>query len=233
MHPFQPPAESLEQALRDACSALKPILDGSVQLYEPLEDLSGHDLLNEFENAAAQARMVWARDLGPPIAWETHNEPLEPDWGLKIYCMDLDSGEKGDSDSVFKTDDLATATAFRESALGKAALAYKRQAKWDFAPGEAGVWLIALQPVSWASTGDPADPIYSTGNLVGFLIVHDRDEDGEYESIAHMWTATLWRRRGIASNLLHEARTRFPIRVIEGPATEPGAALLAARAPDL
>jgi hypothetical protein len=69
--------------------------------------------------------------------------------------------------------------------------------------------------------------------LVGFLIVHDRDEDGNYEAVAHIWTAALWRRRGIASHLLDQARRRFPIVAIEGPPTELGAALVTARASDL
>jgi ribosomal protein S18 acetylase RimI-like enzyme len=229
--PVQPSAERLERALRDACNALDSIVDDSRRSRARLDDLPANDLLAEFERAVAETRMVWARDLGPPIAWETQRASQDPDWGFQIYCMDLDLAEQGDAASVFLTHDLAEG--FRESAFGKAALAYKREARWDFSPDEAGVWLIALQPLSWATTGDSEEPVYPMGNLVGVLIVHDRDEDGEYESIAHVWTAALWRRRGIASILLREARARFPIRVIEGPATKLGAALITARAPDL
>ncbi|OLM10621.1 hypothetical protein Ae505Ps2_0744c [Pseudonocardia sp. Ae505_Ps2] len=35
------------------------------------------------------------------------------------------------------------------------------------------------------------------GRLAGFVIAHDRDDDGEYETVAHIWTAASRRRRGI------------------------------------
>ncbi len=39
------------------------------------------------------------------------------------------------------------------SALDRAGLVYKRACGWDFAPGEAGVWLVMLAPLS-ASGGE-------------------------------------------------------------------------------
>ena len=114
-----------------------------------------------------------------------------------------------------------------------AARAYRRECKWDSSPGDGGVWLIMLHPTSWTGSDEDLNDWSAGGELVGFLIVHDRDEDGNYESVAHIWTAALWRRRGIASHSLDQARRRFPIVAIEGPPTELGAALVNARASDL
>jgi hypothetical protein len=37
------------------------------------------------------------------------------------------------------------------------------------------------------------------GNLVGFAILYDRDEDDQYEALGHIRTAAAARRRGIAA----------------------------------
>jgi ribosomal protein S18 acetylase RimI-like enzyme len=103
----------------------------------------------------------------------------------------------------------------------------ERECGWDFAPGKAGMWLVRVAPTSWIGGEERG---FARGNLIGFLILHDRDEDGEHESIVHIWTARAHRRSGVASGLLAEARSRFPVRLIEGPATEDGYALIEARA---
>jgi GNAT superfamily N-acetyltransferase len=69
----------------------------------------------------------------------------------------------------------------------------------------AGIWVFAVAPYMWLGSDDDGT---ATGRLVGFLILHDRDEDGTYESLAHIWTASTWRRRGIARKMLAEARRR-------------------------
>ncbi|SMC65603.1 hypothetical protein [Kibdelosporangium aridum] len=69
-------------------------------------------------------------------------------------------------------------------------MAYKRAAKWDHPPDASGVWLLMLTPVS-ASNGED-EAWFQSGHLAGFVVVHDRDEDGAYESIGHIWTATAW-----------------------------------------
>jgi ribosomal protein S18 acetylase RimI-like enzyme len=63
------------------------------------------------------------------------------------------------------------------------------------------------------------------GRLAGFAILWDRDKDGNYETVAHAWTAQAWRRQGIARRLLDEGRSRFAARQIAGPLTDDGAAL--------
>lgn len=61
------------------------------------------------------------------------------------------------------------------------------------------------------------------GNLVGFVILHDRDEDGELDSLAHIWTAASARGRGVGQRLVAEVRSRFPgVQHIEGPITDDG-----------
>jgi ribosomal protein S18 acetylase RimI-like enzyme len=83
-----------------------------------------------------------------------------------------------------------------------------------------------LAPVA-ASGGEDGLWFYD-GHLAGFVVVYDRDEDDDYESTGHIWTATAWKRRGIARRLLTEARSRFPITDVETPYTDEGAAFLSA-----
>jgi ribosomal protein S18 acetylase RimI-like enzyme len=113
--------------------------------------------------------------------------------------------------------------------FGHAATAYRRECGWDFSPGEAGIWLVMLAPVSGMGFGD--EPWTYTGHLIGFAILYDRDGDA-YRSVGHVWTASAWRRRGIARRLLSEARSRFAFEHIEGPYTEDGAALVKTIPPD-
>jgi ribosomal protein S18 acetylase RimI-like enzyme len=105
--------------------------------------------------------------------------------------------------------------------LARAAIAYQRTAHWDFAPGEAGIWLCYYL----ITDGWGGDEWYYNGNLVGFVILYDRDKDGQYESLAHVWTAAAARRRGVANTLIAHAREHFPIKKVEGPLTDDGAAL--------
>jgi len=94
---------------------------------------------------------------------------------------------------------------FDESPFFMAARAYRRECGWDFTPAKAGIWVFAVAPYTWLGSDEDGT---ATGRLVGFLILHDRDEDGTYESLAHIWTASAWRRRGIARKMLAEARRR-------------------------
>jgi len=60
------------------------------------------------------------------------------------------------------------------------------------------------------------------------VIVRDRDDDDCYETVAHVWTASAWRRRGIARRLLAEVKSRVQFTVIEQPDSDDGGAFLAA-----
>jgi GNAT superfamily N-acetyltransferase len=119
---------------------------------------------------------------------------------------------------------------WEDSALALAGRAYRRECGWDFSPGEAGIWLVSVSPYS-SMGGD--DRTNWSGTLTGFVILHDRDEDGEYESLAHLWTAHAWRRRGVGASLVRQARERFPVSQVENPITDGGRLLLEACAPDL
>jgi ribosomal protein S18 acetylase RimI-like enzyme len=69
-------------------------------------------------------------------------------------------------------------------------------------------------------------PAFLSGNLIGFAIMYDPPEP---EGVSHVWTARAWRRRGIASRLLDEARSRFGSDRLQGPFTSDSAALRQAR----
>ena len=107
---------------------------------------------------------------------------------------------------------------WHDTALAKAALAYKRCCHWDFAPGEAGIWLCYYLPNDGWGGGD--NEMQWRGNLVGFVILYDHNEDGEYEALGHIWTAAAARRHGVASKLIQHARKHFPLRQVNGPLTE-------------
>ncbi len=83
-----------------------------------------------------------------------------------------------------------------------------------------------LAPASGVSA--VSEPWDCAGHLAGFMILYDRDDGGTYETIGHIWTARAWRRRGIARQLLHEARSRFGARRFEGPFSDDGAAFVEA-----
>ena len=120
---------------------------------------------------------------------------------------------------------------WRDSGLARAAIAYQRTAHWDFAPGEAGIWICYyLITDGWGSGKN--DWRYN-GNIAGFVILYDRDKDGQYESLAHVWTAAAARRRGVANTLIAHAREHFPIKKVEGPLTDDGAALFKAVWPEI
>ena len=63
---------------------------------------------------------------------------------------------------------------------------YRRATRWDFAPGETGIWLLMLAPLS--AIGSSESMSYF-GHLTGFAVLYDRDEDDRHESVGHVWTA--------------------------------------------
>lgn len=69
---------------------------------------------------------------------------------------------------------------------------------WNSAPREADVWLLIPDPCR-ASGGWMGR---HTGHPTGFAVLYDRDEDGSYESVGHVWTAIAWRRKGTGQRLL-------------------------------
>ena len=219
-----PEVPEVEEAYRAAHRALAGIIPRVDSLTSDA-GLSVTDLISHFRVMAEEAEMAAAARLGPLISWEAPRS--DGDWELVMTGADLDNGLQDFGavaleESAFQ----GHGGGWSGSSLDRAARVYKRAARWDFAPGEAGVWLLMLAPTSASGPGD--GPWFYSGHLTGFVILYDRDKDGAYESVGHIWTATAWRRRGIARRLLDEARSRFQFTGIEGPYTEDGAAFVKA-----
>jgi GNAT superfamily N-acetyltransferase len=160
--------------------------------------------------------------VGPFISWHARQADER---GLTMACLDFD--DERDHGFGVVVDNLAY-DPWQGSALDGAARAYRRAAGWDYStPGDGGIWLLMLAPVK--AFGPHGDSLpWHIGHLAGFVILYDRDKDGAYEAVGHVWTAAAWRRQGIARRLLEEARSRFQAVSIEGPYTKDGAALVKA-----
>lgn len=214
-----------EADLRAVFEALQRISPGYP--YEPAaSSLHMSDLVANVDRKLEDALEVVDAELGPVVSWRGGPAPAVYDWRAEVLQVDFDEGVQELPQAGWDGLPLA----WEDTGFRRAAVAYRRECRWDHSPDAAGVWVIAVAPTSNAPDGDEAIWV---GNLVGFLIVHDRDGDGEYESIAHMWTATGWRGRGVATAMVQHSRDRFPIRSVEGPVTDAGAALLSSAAPDL
>lgn len=189
--------------------------------YDP-EALAEHELHFEYFTAfnamVSALRVEYDRLLGPRIEVQAA-QGTKLDSFIEEFDFDTDRAQDG----VLK---LSEYFEWDDSAFAKAALLYSRECHWDFAPGEAGIWLTYV-----ILTG-AVNECFS-GNLVGFAILYDRDHDGKYESIGHLWTAEFARRKGVARQLLERAKRDFPIERIEGPSTDAGHALIEATWPEM
>lgn len=217
----------LEEAFRAVYRALADIPQTYLtQKPEPEADLYATEVIARIPSLAEEAEMTGVAHLGPRISWQSESHELGA-WEPIVAGIDLDGGHRDFGAQLGKYGD------WYDSPLERAARAYRRECRWDFAPGEDGMWLLMLAPTSAVSggtdswTGETYPWSYS-GNVVGFVILRDRDEDGTYESVGHAWTARGWRRRGIARRLHAEARARFHYQHVEGPLTQDGAAFLKA-----
>ena len=181
-----------------------------------------HELRSDFDTIVEAVRNEYDAVLGPTVELLG---PRDVDLGRgTVVAFDFDDFD--DAESGLR---LPDGFEWTQSAFAKAALLYKRECGWDFAPGEAGVWLAYF--IFTESMGSESAFFYH-GNLVGFAILQDRDEDGRYESIAHVWTAKAARRKGVARELVAQARRDFPVRTVEAPFTKPGGALIGAAWPE-
>lgn len=181
------------------------------------------DIVDELEDLVRFARDTAAADLGPTHSWVGEPSP-DGQWAPVILQLDLDAyaqdDPRGGSHNVV----------WEDSAMALAARAYRRECHWDHSPGDAGIWLLSVAPFS--SMGLAGKTTWR-GTLAGFAILYDRDGDGRYETLAHMWTASGWRRRGIGSSLVQTAKARFALQQADGPITDVGRLLLRACAPEL
>jgi len=220
-----PAVPNIEEAYRAAHRALEGVARPG--RFVPEADLqTATEVISQFPCMLEFAEQALAAELGPRITWQA---PPQAE-GLELAMAGVDFTDPFNSDHALTLGDDAFEVPGGEwhgSALNRAAYAYKRDAGWDFTPGKAGFWLLMLAPVEAIGSGEDG-PWNYTGHLAGFVIVHDRDEDGVYETVVHIWTASAWRHRGIAQRLLSEARRRFGISEVEGPYSADGAAFLAA-----
>jgi ESCO1/2 acetyl-transferase len=190
--------------------------------------MSVSELIMDLRRMVDEAEITAFSQLGALISWKT---PHETAWEPVVVGIDLDGGDHDFGVTLGRDAYEGPHGDWTGSALHNAALAYKRACGWDFAPGQGGIWLLMLAPVSGA--GNDEDPWTYTGHLTGFVILYDRDEDDMYEPVGHIWTASAWRRRGIASRLLTEAQHRFGSNLLfEKPYTNTGASLIAAYSGD-
>lgn len=216
-----PEIPDIEAAYRSAHRALEGILDDGFG-FVPEADLDANGVFSQFPLIAEEADASVAARLGPRISWQTE---CRSEFDLTIAGVDFDNGGRRDFGAKLNESVILGPDGWSGSPLDRAARTYRRECGWDFSPAGSGIWVLMLAPTS----GSGADGEWSyEGHLVGFVILHDRDEDSRYESVAHMWTARSWRRKGIAIRLLNEAKTRFEFREIEGPLTDDSAALLEA-----
>lgn len=190
----------LDGPIREAHRALRAIAPSTTMTTEDNEYLAHvvddldmlYRLADEAINAERGPRMSWPGDIG-----DGEDFPR-----LVIMTVDMEEGTLSDPAGVdcltrWSSDD------WTDTAPAKAAMAYKRETRWDTPPDQAGVWIIAASPYGWS-----CDTF--RGNLVGFAVLHDRDGDGAYESLAHIWTAAAWRRRGIGDRRSTDPRGPRP-----------------------
>ena len=164
--------------------------------------------------------MAVATRIGPAIDWYQGGRD-RGEWGLTVAGLDLDRNGAWNFGPRISEAQRST-----DWALDKAARAYRQEARWSNPPsGDEGLWLLMLAPLRAKGSPENDKPWSIHGRLAGFAILWDRDKDGNYETVAHAWTAQAWRRQGIARRLLDEGRSRFAARQIAGPLTDDGAAL--------
>lgn len=222
-----PDVPDVEAAYRTAFRTLGDLVPARRKSYIDEENLCLTEVISQFRFVVDEAEMTVAAQLGPLIDWLGPHQ--EGGWGLIAASIDFDGDNLGFGDFTL-SDNAYEGRDGRwfGSPMDCAARAYKREAGWDFAPSDSGIWLLTLAPVSASGGGDEGRPWYYSGHLVGFVTLYDHDDDGLYESVGHIWTASAWRRRGIARRLLEEAHARFSVTRVLGPYTEDGSAFLRA-----
>lgn len=213
------PFDSAFRAAHQALRALAP--ENTLTLSDADESLP--EIVEDLDYLVRLAHETAAAELGPAIRWVSTRADVDLSAPL-ILQIDLDGYSEEDPVGAYHFDDWET------SALARAGRAYRRECGWDFSPDEAGIWLVSAAPRAAIQDGHRTT---WTGTLTGFAILYDRDEDGDYESLGHIWTARAWRRRGAGSSLIRRARERFDVRQIEGPVSDEGRLLLETYAPDL
>lgn len=216
-----PVVPEIERAYRAAHAALEGLASEYELDYAAEADLGDWtEVVDQFRFVAGGADMAVAMRIGPAIDWCQGGRD-RGEWGLTVAGLDLDH------DGAWNFGPrISEAQRSTDWALDKAARAYRQEARWpNPPPGDEGLWLLMLAPLRAKGSPENDKPWSIHGRLAGFAILWDRDKDGNYETVAHAWTAQAWRRQGIARRLLDQGRSRFAARQIAGPLTDDGAAL--------
>jgi hypothetical protein len=192
-------------------------------------------LMEEIESAVRAIRELYDAEYGPLAHWKApRGEELGKRLDVRVYALEDEPFGCADITNEARERLDLEEHEWHESAFYRAARSYKRDCGWDRAPGPAGVWVVAYEAVSWFGSGrDPDAEGLCTGNLVGFVVLHDQDGDERVESLAHVWTARSKRRSGVARRVLERARERYAISTLELPLTESGKRFFRFVAPDL
>lgn len=157
--------------------------------------------------------------FGPRLSTIAAGKPeISMDVG-HILTFDFDQGDDFGDQQLH----LREGFEWNESGFSRAAIAYRHCCGWDFTPDEAGIWLCYYL---LTDAHGSRRRMWFNGNLIGFVILYDRNEDGNYESLGHIWTAEAARRKGVARQLVKYAREHFPIQRVEGPLTDSGRSLI-------
>jgi hypothetical protein len=153
-----------------------------------------------------------AAQFGPLLAVDGPDAPVE---NPHILAFDLDRNERLCGFELPRTGGL-----FSDSGLGAAARACRRDplsqsSLRQESPEKTGIWLCYFLPGSCTGP-DPDTGLYGwLGFLVGFAVLEDRDNDGKYERLNHIWTASTARRKGVARALVAYAREHFPVKKVD------------------
>jgi hypothetical protein len=155
-----PRAPEIEKAYRTAYKALAALVPPHTVTPEGESDLP--EVLSQFQLLVDKAEFVTAGQLGPPVSWRAPR--WDGDWELVMSGIDLDHCAHEFGDVQLTTDTFEGPNGdWHGSALDRAGLVYKRACGWDFPPGEAGVWLVMLAPVS--ASGGEDGPWFYNGRL--------------------------------------------------------------------
>jgi ribosomal protein S18 acetylase RimI-like enzyme len=218
-----PKVPEVEERYREASHALVALLRRGGAYTSPTRLGHVSEVIREFRTIVREAELAAAAELGAVIGWYD-DWPERDSWQLVPAGLDLDDGGRdfgADLSNQLEGE-------WTDGPLSQAATAYQRECGWNSAPGLAGLWLVMLARVEAVGTqplrNPKRKPAFLSGNLIGFAITYDQPE-----GVSHLWTARAWRRRGIASRLLDEARSRFGSDRLQGPFTSDGAALRRAR----
>lgn len=189
-----------------------------------LEDRSSYpDVVDDLPRLVRLARDTAAASLGPTFTWWGDPDPKDRSWPGVVLQADFDDYRRDVPQGISEIEE------WEGSALDLAARAYRRECRFDHSPGEAGVWLLSIRPHRVFTFGEKTS---WSGTLAAFAILYDRDVDGSYETLGHIWTAQEWRRQGLASELIQVAQERFSVSRIED-VTSDGRLLLEKSAPEI